>query len=213
MDPKEQHMIRRLEELGVDRTTRFMFYSMSKHVDAGKGAQETRPKSEEMKERFQALDKHTHWRRHLSNLTVVNPFQCDLPNEDGKFRQTKECTSIEQAFQAGKFSLCGYNDECEVILAVSSGVDARKLRKIRRLTKTELSRWNAIKFQFMERLQQARFLSDDVDPVGQTILRLTGKAHLIHTLPRTKAHGTIGRHGFVDNSQYSLMRVRNELFD
>tara|TARA_Y100000389_G_scaffold204963_1_gene261315 strand:- start:6793 stop:7281 length:489 start_codon:yes stop_codon:yes gene_type:complete len=146
---------------------KFYFYSKSKNLPVGKGIHE------EISDSYDDLNKINNWRRILSN------FHESIFTYNGKKYKT-----IEHAFQAQKFP-----SDISVLFEVgnkigdSDGNEARKNRKIKKLSKTELDIWNNKKDRIMYDISLQKYKSSDI---AKNVLLNTKNAELWHIQPRQK---------------------------
>ena len=193
-------MRKRLDELGVPpNATRIMFTHRSKDVPPGEGAAEEGAGSDMDLPRL-----GTNWRQALSNFAC-----CPIRMPFGLDGQELEFSSVEAAFQAGKYFVNGLHDGVKEVLKCKTGLEARKCRKYIRLDDEQLEKWEREKHAVMEQALREKFATPEYQP----ILLATGTAHLTHQPPRARGYGwhvINGKEVFVDNSQYTLMQIRRD---
>jgi predicted NAD-dependent protein-ADP-ribosyltransferase YbiA (DUF1768 family) len=167
------------------------FFSGSRHARALRGIGEIDTTDGRG---YRELDKHKDWRRVLSNFHL-HPFKY------GMFTYR----SIEHAFQSMKFLTCGEKDAA-FKFTMESGHDicrgdgkvARANRKLVLLNADQLAKWDAISFETMGKIAEAKYASDSY---AREILRLTGRAQLWHA----------GLRGAPDVRFTHLERIRESL--
>jgi ribA/ribD-fused uncharacterized protein len=155
---------------------KLFFYSKSKHIAPGKGA------NEEVEDAtiYADLAKVKDWRRVLSNFHVC-PFKYD-----GHTYNT-----IEHAFQAKKIALVNpqkalkFTVESGDALGQGDGDAARKNRKAEVLDTKTLATWNAMKSKVMYDASLAKYKAC---PEAAAVLLATQNAQLWHIVSRSKDH-------------------------
>lgn len=155
---------------------KLFFYSKSKHVAPGKGA------NEEVEDAtiYAELAKVKDWRRVLSNFHVC-PFKYD-----GYTYNT-----IEHAFQAKKIALVNpqkalkFTVESGDALGQGDGDAARKNRKAEVLDAKTLTTWNAMKDKVMYDASVAKY---NACSESAAVLLATQNAQLWHIVSRSKDH-------------------------
>ena len=135
--------------------------------------------------RYTALQEILDWRRKLSNFGVA-PFQLD-----GKTWRT-----VEHYFQAQKLRLV--DPEFAEIFTVESGnilgtegngLDARRMRKAKILSRELLEIWDSQKDKVMDRAWRAKFYQNEE---MKKVLLATGEAELLHSGPRIPLQRFVG---------------------
>ena len=97
--------------------------------------------------------------------------------------------TIEHCFQAQKFkdidqtAYYNFSLDSNSEIANGDGAIARKNRKIIVLSKTQLKKWDAIKWSIMEDITRKKYQQS---AICRKVLRLTHDAILMHTMPRSK---------------------------
>ena len=150
------------------------FFSRSRDRPPGKGVNEY---IEDVSE-YAELKAISHWRRILSNFYEA-PF-----SYNGKMWKT-----VEHAFQAQKIALVNtelaeqFTMDSGSSLGTGTGLDARKARKIAILNRFDIIEWDMMKWDIMNNIVEARYLSNSI---GGDILIKTRDAELWHGVPRGK---------------------------
>lgn len=169
-------------QLSKTSKTTFMFFSKSKHAKAGEGASEYI--TDEDKNKYEKLNDIINWRRKLSNFYIKKERGKVVPlfTLDGF-----KWASVEHYFQASKFKGTDYFKEFTIDsgskLSVSTGEQAKKAGRKKRLSENEIKKWNATKSEVMKKALKAKYTqNDDL----KEILLLTGDAILTHRPPRSK---------------------------
>jgi predicted NAD-dependent protein-ADP-ribosyltransferase YbiA (DUF1768 family) len=160
---------------------RLQFFAASRDVAPGQGTGE----QVSSQDTYVQLAKIPKWRAILSNLSDV----CiDTETSQPKGFQWNKSTwrTVEHAFQAHKFidtpsEYYKFTMECD---PSTDGYWARKHRKLRVLTPSELKHWDSIKHDIMTQLWKEKFTQD---PKAREVLLATGDAELWHSAPRMKA--------------------------
>jgi len=177
-----------------------MFYHLSKDVPPGRGAAEEGDGSDMDLDRLPP-----NWRQALSNFAP-----CAIRMPFGPNGEELTFSSVEAAFQAGKYFVNGRHDGVREVLKCKTGLGARKCRKYIQLDDEQLEKWERERRNVMEQALRQKFAT----PEYKAILLATGTAHLTHQPTRSRGHGwhvINGKRVFVDNSQYALMRIRRDL--
>lgn len=194
-------MRKRLNELGVPAgATRIIFFHLSKDMPPGKGAAEEGDGGDMDLERSPP-----NWRRALSNFAP-----CPIRMPFGPNGEELTFSSVEAAFQAGKYFVNGLYEGVSEVLKCKTGLEARKCRKYIQLDDEQLEKWERERRNVMEQALRQKFATPEYKP----ILLATGTAHLTHQPTRARGHGWYvikGKRVFVDNSQYTLMHTRRDL--
>lgn len=150
------------------------FFSKSKDVEPGKGANEQVTDTS----MYSELSTKTNWRRVLSNFHLC-PFQY----------KGYTYNTIEHVFQAEKIALIDkekakwFTLESGHPIGQGDGVVAQKNRKLVRLNEELLAKWGTIKHQIMKEAAIEKF---KVCQEACDILKLTRKAQLWHIVMRGK---------------------------
>lgn len=151
---------------------KLFFYSKSRDVDPGKGANEYVKNTEEYIE----LDYISNWRRILSNFHVA-PFKYN----------GLTFNSIEHVFQAEKIALADpekafwFSLESGHEIGQGDGSIAQKNRKLVKLTPQQLEIWNKIKYKIMENAAMEKYSQCEF---ARKVLKLTNNAQLWHIVSR-----------------------------
>ena len=168
---------------------KFNFYSSSKDTKPGCGTNEYKNSDE----KYDKLSKIKNWRRILSNF------------HEFTFRYNGfTYKTVEHAFQSEKIRLVDetiayyFTVESNTELGNGSGLDARKARKVKVLSREHIIQWDEIKDEVMTNILISRFNEDDN---GKNVLKLTGNAELWHAGPRIRPI-----------RMYNLEDIRNHLF-
>jgi predicted NAD-dependent protein-ADP-ribosyltransferase YbiA (DUF1768 family) len=156
----------------MTESDKLCYYSKSKHVDAGSGCNEFVGNIS----KYSELNKIKDWRRILSNF-YVEPFEYE-----GNIYN-----SVEHAFQSCKIRLA--NKEMANYFTVGSnhyiglgdGALAQRSRKIVVLSKSQIRKWDCIKYNIMIQITLQRILQSTK---YKNILLLTGNAELWHVISR-----------------------------
>ena len=135
--------------------------------------------------RYRELEQIINWRQKLSNFAIA-PFKLD-----GKTWRT-----VEHYFQAQKLRLVD-PDLAEIFTVESgsllgtegTGMDARKMRKVKILPKELLEVWDKQKDEVMARAWEAKFCQNA--EMKKTLLA-TGEAELYHAAPRIPLQRFVG---------------------
>lgn len=153
-------------------TDKLCYYSKSKNVNAGRGANEfvNDPAI------YSELNKIDNWRKKLSNF-YTEPFTYE----------GKRYNSVEHAFQSYKIALVS-KEKAEYFTLDSNhpigqgdGSVAQKNRKLVVLDNEQLKTWDGIKHDLMKNISLQRILQSDI---YKNILLMTGKAELWHVVVR-----------------------------
>ena len=153
-------------------TDKLCYYSKSKNVNAGRGANEfvNDPAI------YSELNKIDNWRKKLSNF-YTEPF----------IYEGKRYNSVEHAFQSYKIALVS-KEKAEYFTLDSNhpigqgdGSVAQKNRKLVVLDNEQLKTWDGIKHDLMKNISLQRILQSDI---YKNILLMTGKAELWHVVVR-----------------------------
>lgn len=150
------------------------FYSKSKNVFAGKGANEYVSVDSE----YEELSKITDWRKILSNFHLC-PFKYN----------NSTYNTIEHVFQSEKIALVDkekafmFTIESNSKLGLGDGADAQKNRKMVKLSLETLQEWNEIKMDVMKSAAIAKYSQCEN---AKKVLLLTNKAQLWHIVSRSK---------------------------
>jgi ribA/ribD-fused uncharacterized protein len=157
------------------------FYSGSPNRSPGLGPHERIS----LLSRYKELEQIINWRQKLSNFAVA-PFKLD-----GKTWRT-----VEHYFQAQKLRLV--DPELAEMFTVESGtplgtegsgLDARKMRKAKLLSKELLKVWDSQKDELLEKAWEAKFSQNEK---MKQILLATGEAELCHSGPRIPLQRFVG---------------------
>jgi len=156
---------------------KLFFYSKSKDLPAGKGVNEVVEDPSE----YEELNSIKNWRQILSNFH----------EEDFEF-EGRFFKSIEHAFQAYKLAIADPNmldlfakDDDESHIGNQSSLNARKNRKLIKLTKDQLELWESKKDQFLLDVSTAKYKQSIV---ARKVLLATKNAQLFHIESRKKIH-------------------------
>jgi len=169
---------------------RLFYYSKSRDVKPGKGANEFSSDPNQYKTLLGVKD----WRKILSNF-YVSPFKWN----------GRRWNSVEHAFQSAKINLVDprkaetFTLDSGSELGRADGLAARMQRKMVFLGPKELKKWDSIKSDVMEDILYAKYTQV---PLAARVLLATGDAELWHSPGRAKAE-----------RQYELERVRDRLLE
>lgn len=153
---------------------KLFFYSKSRDVAPGKGANESVTDARS----YQDLASFPGWRRILSNFHSA-PFEF----EGGTYN------TIEHVFQAKKIALADsekarwFTVESGHAIGQGDGEMARKNRKLVVLSAEKLAEWDMLKDTVMERAAVAKYAACEE---ARLILKATGCAQLWHIVSRGK---------------------------
>lgn len=153
---------------------RLAFYSKSKDVPPGSGAQEYVKHPEDYIE----LKNIPNWRRILSNFHVY-----DFTYKNHTYR------TIEHVFQAEKIVLADpqkaylFTIESQSEIGLGDGTIAQKNRKLVNLTKEQLKVWDTIKMNVMRDAAIAKYKACKE---ARDVLKATLNAELWHVVSRSK---------------------------
>jgi ribA/ribD-fused uncharacterized protein len=157
------------------------FYSESPNRSPGLGPHERISSMS----RYKQLEQILNWRQKLSNFAVA-PFTLDK----------KTWRTVEHYFQAQKLKLVSpelaetFTVESGTYLGTEgSGLDARKMRKAKFLSKELLTIWDSEKDTVMVRAWEAKF-SQNAEM--KEVLLATGEAELCHSGPRIPLQRFVG---------------------
>jgi ribA/ribD-fused uncharacterized protein len=135
--------------------------------------------------RYKELEQIMNWRRKLSNFAVA-PFKLD-----GKTWRT-----VEHYFQAQKLRLVDselaetFTVESGTFLGTEgTGLDARKMRKAKLLSKELLKVWDSQKDEIMVKAWRAKFTQNEE---MKKVLLATGESELCHAGPRISLQRFVG---------------------
>lgn len=149
------------------------FYSKSKDVSSGNGAQEYVNYTHNYKELNEIKD----WRKILSNFHVYS-FKYD----DYTYN------SIEHVFQAMKISLADpekafyFTIESQHKIGLGDGALAQKNRKLVKLNDNQLAQWDSIKLNVMDKAARCKYT---VCVEARNVLMATKNAQLWHIVTRS----------------------------
>lgn len=155
-------------------TNQLYFFSKSKDLAPGKGANEHLIKADD----FEELARIPDWRQMLSNFHVC-PFEFE----------GKTYNSIEHAFQGKKIALANPSEAERFTvdsgdeIGKGDGLMARKQRRLVKLSHEQLRQWERIKEDVMKRAAQAKYKTC---ASAMNVLRLTRDAELWHIQIRQK---------------------------
>lgn len=156
-------------------TDKLYFYSKSKDMAPGKGANELVADSKS----YKALSDIKDWRRILSNFHVH-----DFVWNGYTWR------SIEHAFQGAKIGLASaekmfeFTVESGSELGLGDGLAARKARKLVVLNPIQLKQWGSIKEDLMYEMALEKYRACEI---ARFVLKGTGEAELWHIEMRASA--------------------------
>jgi predicted NAD-dependent protein-ADP-ribosyltransferase YbiA (DUF1768 family)/DNA-directed RNA polymerase subunit M/transcription elongation factor TFIIS len=156
-------------------TDKFQFYFNSADVKPGKGAGETVADATVYNE----LAKIKNWRRALSNFAEA-PFKW----------KGYTWKTAEHAYHAAKFeninreAFLKFAQESGSELSRGTGADAQKERKMVKLTKQQITEWDAKKGNILKAIWREKFGQHEP---SRNVLMLTGNAELWHRAPRGEA--------------------------
>lgn len=154
---------------------KLFFFSRSKNVAPGKGANECVQNTEQ----YHELSKIPHWRQQLSNFSEHGTFE---------YNGLKYKT-IEHAFQGSKIAIVDpevgkwFSIDSGHNIGQSPGLVARKNRKLRRLSAPQLHHWDRIKASVIQNITEAKLSQC---PDYRTLLSQTQNAQLWHIQIRQK---------------------------
>ena len=151
---------------------KFCFYSKSRDVKPGKGANEIVNDASQYEELGQIKD----WRKVLSNFHVSQFVYNGLTYN-----------TIEHVFQAKKIELVDkekalwFTVESNHEIGQGDGEMARKNRKLVKLDKEHLTAWSKIRDQIMKDAAIAKYATSEE---ARNVLMATKEAELWHIMPR-----------------------------